>query len=148
MTLKIRRSIAVLTAALFAVAASHAKTPDRNAKAKIAQAEKFCEQERQFAEPWIQWAFDSKMACTQQTSPGAERQDCFDAIVAQLDSLQKEHAEVYLSQMKTIDPGHPVMASIMARLSVNREFAITALQTDTDPMQLASLRKQTCLSQQ
>jgi hypothetical protein len=141
-------SAVMIAAAFFAVAASHAKAPDRKAKAAVAQAEKFCEQERQLAEPWIQWAFDNKMACIQQTAPGLARDDCFHAVVSQLDSLQKEHAEIYLSQMKTIDPGHPVMASIMARLSVNREFAITALQTDTDPMQLASLRKQTCLSQQ
>jgi hypothetical protein len=146
MAWNIGKTIIVVTAALAAVNALHARPSDK--KINSAQAERFCDQERELTQPWIQWAFDSKMACMQQTTEGQERNDCFHAVVAQLDSLQQEHAEIYRSQIQTVDPEHPVITTIMARLSTHRDFAITALHTDADPMQLASLRKQICLSQQ
>lgn len=111
-----------------------------------AQAERFCEEERRFAEPWIRWAAESRMACMQQTKMESERFNCLESVRVQLDMLQREHAEVYLSQMKSLRSDHPVMISIMQRLQANRESARIALETGTDPAQVALLRQQSCLA--
>ena len=148
MTIAPRQLALALTATLIAVSIGHAKPADRQSKHSALQTQRFCEEERKLAEPWIQWASDNRLACVQQTPPGPERQDCFNAIIAQLDSLQKEHAEVYLSQITTVSPDHPVMSNLLARLWAHRESAITVLQTGVDPIQLAAHRQQRCLAQQ
>lgn len=108
----------------------------------------FCEEERRFAEPWIQWAAESRLACVQQTRSETERQGCLNTVLAQLDALEREHAEVYRSQMKALKSDHPVMVSIMQRLQANREFAKMALESGDDPAQLAKNREQSCLARQ
>lgn len=112
----------------------------------VQQAAQFCQEERRFAEPWIQWAAESRLACIQQTTSDPERQACMSTVLAQLDALQQEHAEVYRSQMKALKPDHPVMLSIMQRLQANREFAKMAIETGNDPAQLAMNREQSCLA--
>ncbi len=112
----------------------------------VQQTSQFCQEERRFAEPWIQWAAESRLACMQQTRSDPERQACISTVLAQLDALQQEHAEVYRSQMKALKPDHPVMLSIMQRLQANREFAKMALETGNDPAQLAMNREQSCLA--
>lgn len=106
----------------------------------------FCEEERRFAEPWIQWAAESRLACVQQTRSDSERQGCLNTVLAQLDALEREHAEVYRSQMKALRSDHPVMVSIMQRLQTNRELAKMALESGDDPAQLAKYREQSCLA--
>ncbi len=112
----------------------------------VAQASQFCAEERRFAEPWIQWAAESRLACMQQARSDQERQACLSTVLVQLDALQQEHAEVYRSQMKAIKSDHPVMLSIMQRLQANKEFAKLAIETDSDPAQLALHREQSCLA--
>lgn len=110
------------------------------------QSARFCAEERRFAEPWIQWAAESRLACLQQTHSDSEQQACLNTVLTQLDVLEKEHAEVYRSQMKALKSDHPVMLSIIQRLQTNREFAKMALETGNDPAQLAMSREQTCLA--
>lgn len=110
------------------------------------QTAQFCEEERRFAEPWIQWAAESRLACLQQTNSDSDRQACMNTVLSQLDALQQEHAEIYRSQMKTLRSDHPVMLTIMQRLQANREFAKMALETGNDPAQIATHREQTCMA--
>ncbi|WVN41418.1 hypothetical protein AOB54_08020 [beta proteobacterium MWH-UniP1] len=146
MRAKISSLVVVLGITGMSVGMSHAQSTRGQSNTNAHQTTQFCQEERRFAEPWIQWAAESRLACIQQTKSEPERQACFGTVLAQLDALQQEHAEVYRSQMKTLKSDHPVMLSIMQRLQSNREFAKMALETGNDPAQLAMHREQTCLA--
>jgi hypothetical protein len=141
------RLLVVGAATLFAPGYAFSQTARPPASLTPVQAERFCEEERRFAEPWIQWAAESRLACIQQSASEGDRSACLDTVRAQLDTLQQEHAGVYLSQMKSLRSDHPVMVKILQRLQANQESARTAIETGADPAQLALHRQQTCLNQ-
>jgi hypothetical protein len=128
-----------------AVAARPTQDTQRTASARD-QMDAFCEEEKLHAEPWIRWAAANRAACRRQASDPAGESSCLSAVRQQLVDMEREHAAVYLGQMKALRPDHPVMQTILKRLRSNRDMAATAIDEDIEPMQLAALRKQLCIS--
>lgn len=106
-----------------------------------------CEEEKQVAEPWIRWAVESRAACLTQFSETQQRSACLNRARAKLAEFEREHTGIYLSQIKTLDASHPAVKAILARLRANRETAALGIDRDSEPAELARLRKQRCLHQ-
>jgi hypothetical protein len=133
------------SASLPAMAARTSQEAQRNTSTKD-QMDAFCEEEKLHAEPWIRWAAANRVACRRQASGPAEESSCLSTVRQQLLDMEREHAAVYLGQMKALRPDHPVMQTILKRLRSNRDMAATAIDEDVEPMQLVALRKQLCIS--
>jgi hypothetical protein len=132
-------------ASLPAMAARTVQDTQRNVSARD-QMDAFCEEEKLHAEPWIRWAAANRAACRRQATNPSEELNCLSAVRQQLLDMEREHAAVYLGQMKSLRPDHPVMQTILKRLRSNRDMAATAIDEDVEPIQLAALRKQLCIS--
>ncbi len=111
------------------------------------QLERFCEEERKFTEPWIDWASNNRTLCHIQSKTPLERSACLESIGRQLEALHQEHRDTYLSQMRALQPDHPVMQGILSRLQEHRRFAFLALEEDLQPSELSARRKESCLRQ-
>lgn len=107
----------------------------------------FCEEEKRFSEPWIQWASGHRARCLSLAAHPAERASCLESVRQELESMAKEHQSIYLSEMNALGSNHPVMQSILSRLREHQRFASQALEGDAETWQLTAARKESCLKQ-
>lgn len=110
------------------------------------QMDAFCEEEKKHAEPWIHWAAANRASCRAQSIGPTEESRCLNTVRQQLIDMEREHAAIYLAQMTALRPEHPVMQTILRRLRNNRDMAAVAIDQDVEPLQLAALRKQHCIT--
>jgi ABC-type glutathione transport system ATPase component len=80
-----------------------------------------------------------------QSQSVADRNACLNTARQQLIELEREHAAIYLNQIRSLKPDHPVMKTLLNRLRDNRDLAALAIDTDAEPSQLISMRKEACL---
>jgi len=111
------------------------------------QRERFCSEEQRFSEPWIHWASTNRALCASQSQSIAEKTACLNTVRQQLDALHSEHRAIYLSQMRSLQPDHPVMQGILNRLQGHKQVASLALEADLKPAELAALGRENCLRQ-
>jgi hypothetical protein len=111
------------------------------------QRERFCIEEQHFSEPWIHWASTNRALCVSQSQSVAEKTACLNTVRQQLDALHLEHRAIYLSQMRSLQPDHPVMQGILNRLQGHKQVASLALEADLKPAELAALSRENCLRQ-
>ena len=111
------------------------------------QRERFCSEEQRFSEPWIHWASTNLALCASQSQSTAEKTACLNTVRQQLDALHLEHRAIYLSQMRSLQPDHPVMQTILNRLQGHKQAASLALEADLKPAELAALGRENCLMQ-
>jgi hypothetical protein len=111
------------------------------------QHERFCNEEQRFSEPWIHWASTNRTLCASQSQSIAEKTACLNTVRQQLDALHLEHRAIYLSQMRSLQPDHPVMQGILNRLQGHKQVASLALEADLKPAELAALSRENCLRQ-
>jgi len=109
------------------------------------QREHLCEEEQRLAVPWISWAIENRTHCVIQSQSVADRNACLNTARQQLIELEREHAAIYLNQIRSLKPDHPVMKTLLNRLRDNRDLAALAIDTDAEPSQLISMRKEACL---
>lgn len=142
--------LALLSAVLLLISypVRAARTPQDTHRniATAAQMDAFCEEEKKHAEPWIRWAAANRAACRAQSVGPAEESRCLNTVRQQLIDMEREHAAIYLAQMTALRPEHPVMQTILRRLRNNRDMAAVAIDQDVEPIQLAALRKQHCIT--
>ena len=113
----------------------------------VEQRERFCIEEQRFSEPWIHWASANRALCASQSQSAAEITACLQTVRQQLDALHLEHRAIYLSQMRSLQPDHPVMQGILNRLQGHKQVASLALEADLKPAELAALSRENCLRQ-
>lgn len=111
------------------------------------QLEKFCEEEKIFTEPWIRWAGGNRSICLIQAETPADRAACLETVRQQLTAHHDEHQAILLREMRTLQPSHPVMQTILGRLRERERFASMALDSDIEPVHLVKARKESCLKQ-
>ncbi len=112
----------------------------------FAQKERMCTEEQQQATEWIQWAAENRAACLVQTTTPQARASCLEKVKLELTAMEKEHAQVYAGQIQTLNPSHPIVKNLLAKLKDNVQVAESAIMTDAEPNQLALLRKEACMS--
>ncbi len=105
-----------------------------------------CEEERQQASAWIQWAAEKRAGCLVNAQDPENRTSCLHQAREELASLEKEHSRVYANQIKTLHPEHPVVRHLLAKLQDNVRAAEAAIDTDAGAEQIAAQRKQICLN--
>ncbi|NBW01774.1 MAG: hypothetical protein EBR85_08785 [Betaproteobacteria bacterium] len=111
------------------------------------QRERFCIEEQRLSEPWIHWASTNRALCTSQSQSATEKTACLSTVRQQLDALHSEHRTIYLSQMRSLQPDHPVMQGILKRLQSHKHVASLALEADLKPAELSALSRENCLRQ-
>ena len=112
----------------------------------MGQAERGCDDEQPQASAWIQWAFGKRAVCLMTASSLDARTRCLQDVRQELASLEREHAQVYFGQIRTLDAGHPVVRNLIAKLQDNVRAADVALTTDAQPEEIAAFRKEICLN--
>lgn len=138
-----------LTASLV-TSLSWAKRPPEQPQALTSAIENkhaACDEEARFADPWIRWAVASRAACMAASASAQQQSACLVRARTKLAEIEQEHANTYLTQIKSLDPGHPAVKTILARLRSNRETAAIGIDQDAEPMELALLRKQRCIKE-
>jgi F0F1-type ATP synthase delta subunit len=105
-----------------------------------------CEEEQLQAQAWIQWAAERRTTCLLNTVNQETRAGCLQEVRRELANLEREHTRVYSDQIRTLHPRHPVVKNLLAKLQANVGAAEIAINTDTEPEQIAALRKQVCLN--
>jgi len=128
-----------------AVSAAVADTGGRTSLTAPLQREHLCEEEQRLAMPWISWAAENRALCIIQSQSVADRNACLESARQQLMELEREHAAIYLNQMRSLKPDHPVMKTLLNRLRGHRDLAALAIDTDAEPSQLISMRREACL---
>ncbi len=144
-----RTAIAALCLTMCLPLMAQAKdSPSRQARPMSGeQLEKFCEEEKRFTEPWIRWAGENRNICLIQATTPADRAACLETVRQQLNAHHDEHKAIILKEMRTLQPNHPVMQAILGRLRERERFASMALESDIEPVRLATARKESCLNQ-
>ncbi|MBU3724063.1 MAG: hypothetical protein FGM18_00960 [Burkholderiaceae bacterium] len=82
-----------------------------------------------------------------QTKSPSERAACLETVKQQLTAHHQEHRAILMQNIGTLGPNHPVMQSILGRLRERERFASMAIDNDHEPTYLATVRKESCLSQ-
>ncbi len=122
-----------------ATLSAHAQPNQRHQRAKAPESlKKSCEEERQFAEPWLHWARENRAVCLSNHVLPEDQTRCLSAVRQQLDTLEQEHASVYLSQVKTLRQDHPVVQDILSRLKTKAMVASHILAHGAEPITLAA----------
>lgn len=112
----------------------------------LAQRDRSCDEEQQQALGWIQWAAERRALCRQATGVEADQHACLQQAREQLAHAEREHAMVYSGQIRTLDPGHPMIKGLLAKLKDNVRAAEMMIASDAELQQIAAVRKQTCIS--
>jgi hypothetical protein len=108
--------------------------------------ERSCDDEQQQAATWIQWAAERRAACRANSFNKAEELACLERARAQLAEAEKDHASVYSGQIRALDPGHPVVRGLMAKLKDNVQAAEALITSETEAQQITAIRKQNCMN--
>lgn len=112
----------------------------------FAQRDRSCDEEQQQALGWIQWAAERRALCRAAAGIEADQLACLQRAREQLAQAETEHAMVYSGQIRTLDPGHPMIKGLLAKLKDNVRAAEMMIASDAEPQQVAAVRKQTCMS--
>jgi hypothetical protein len=116
-----------------------AQPSQRQPRAKAPDSlKKSCEEERQFAEPWLHWARENRLVCLSNHILPEDQMRCLASVRQQLDALEQEHASVYLSQVRTLRQDHPVVQDMLNRLKTKAMVASHILAHGAEPIALAS----------
>ncbi len=99
---------------------------------------KSCDEERQFAEPWLHWARENRSVCLSNHVLPEDQTRCLASVRQQLDALEQEHATIYLSQVKTLRQDHPVVQDMLSRLKTKAMVASHILAHGAEPITLAA----------
>lgn len=112
----------------------------------LAQRDRSCDEEQQQALGWIQWAAERRALCKASLGIEADQMACLQQAREQLAQAETEHAMVYSGQIRTLDPGHPMIKGLLAKLKDNVRAAEMMIASDAEPQQVASVRRQSCMS--
>jgi hypothetical protein len=136
---RLKRAIALFLVSLAAVSVVNAQTSQRQPRMKAPESlKKSCDEERQFAEPWLHWARENRTVCLSNHVLPEDQTRCLAAVRQQLDALEQEHASIYLSQVKTLRQDHPVVQDMLSRLKTKAMVASHILTNGAEPITLAA----------
>lgn len=132
-------ALSVLSLAAVSVANAQSQSVQRQPRLKAPESlKKSCDEERQFAEPWLHWARENRTVCLSNHVLQEDQARCLAAVRQQLDALEQEHATIYLSQVKTLKQDHPVVQDMLSRLKTKAMVASHILANGAEPMTLAA----------
>lgn len=133
------RILALSFLSLAAVSVANAQSSQRQPRIKAPESlKKTCDEERQFAEPWLHWARENRTVCLSNHVLHEDQARCLAAVRQQLDALEQEHATIYLSQVKTLRQDHPVVQDMLSRLKTKAMVASHILVNGAEPASLAA----------
>ncbi len=135
---RLSRVLMLFLIGLMALSAS-AQQNQRQPRAKAPDSlKKTCDEERQFAEPWLHWARENRVVCLSNHVLPEDQTKCLAAVRQQLDALEQEHTAIYLSQVKTLRQDHPVVQELLSRLKSKAMVASHILAHGAEPIALAA----------
>lgn len=109
--------------------------------------EQYCEEEKRRAHEWMTWAADKRSECKAVQGNPEARAACLKQSMTQLDAFEKEHAEIYLNQVRNLRGDHPVVVNILKRLKSHKDLAGNILEKeDVEPDMLGHQLKLSCIS--
>ncbi len=137
----IARSSRVLVFFLMGLMAlsANAQPNQRQPRAKAPDSlKKSCDEERQFAEPWLHWARENRAVCLSNHVLPEDQTKCLATVRQQLDALEQEHTTIYLSQVKTLRQDHPIVQELLNRVKTKAMVASHILAHGAEPITLAA----------
>lgn len=87
--------------------------------------------------PWVQWALHTRKACITGSGTHDELTECLQRAKTTLANLEGEHASIYLAEVRSLPPDHPVMRAIFVNLREKAKAAVQVIEQDYSPMQMA-----------
>ena len=98
--------------------------------------------------PWIRWAIHARQTCISESANNTELQECLRTAKATLANLEREHAGIYRSEIRTLPTDHPVVQAIFINLKEKADAAVQVIEQDYAPTQMAvSTPPATCQNQ-